>query len=146
MAEACGCGDCGAHEGQIHEYGCDMERCPFCGGQLITCDCCYYHVLGIRVDYSHPTCGLPLETFENGLTGAQRIEWIRILEEKGRIPYISYPIVCARCGALWPDLFMVPNEEWDRYIQMNQRRSVLCRDCYETIKSLIDTKGGTNER
>jgi hypothetical protein len=35
------CGDCHALEGQYHELGCDLERCPFCGGQLISCDCCY---------------------------------------------------------------------------------------------------------
>ncbi len=25
--------------GNIHHYGCDMERCPRCGNQLISCDC-----------------------------------------------------------------------------------------------------------
>ncbi len=33
------CHDCGAKEGEIHMWGCDMEECPFCGGQLISCDC-----------------------------------------------------------------------------------------------------------
>ena len=33
------CGDCGIKHGGIHHYGCDVERCPKCGGQLITCDC-----------------------------------------------------------------------------------------------------------
>lgn len=33
------CHDCGVEEGQIHKWGCDMERCPMCGGQLITCQC-----------------------------------------------------------------------------------------------------------
>ncbi len=32
------CHDCGAHPGHFHHPGCDMERCPWCGGQLITCD------------------------------------------------------------------------------------------------------------
>ena len=35
------CGDCQALEGEYHELSCDLERCPFCGGQLISCDCCY---------------------------------------------------------------------------------------------------------
>lgn len=37
------CGDCGAKEGHYHHCGCDIERCPFCGGQLISCSCdCLY--------------------------------------------------------------------------------------------------------
>ena len=35
------CHDCGAKEGELHKYGCDMERCPFCGGQLFSCNCAY---------------------------------------------------------------------------------------------------------
>jgi len=33
------CHDCAAKYGQYHHYGCDMERCPKCGGQLISCGC-----------------------------------------------------------------------------------------------------------
>ena len=29
------CHDCGAHIGEYHHPGCDMERCPKCGGQMI---------------------------------------------------------------------------------------------------------------
>lgn len=31
------CHDCGAAPGQLHHARCDVERCPICGGQLITC-------------------------------------------------------------------------------------------------------------
>lgn len=33
------CGDCWAKVGHYHHWGCDCERCPVCGGQLIGCDC-----------------------------------------------------------------------------------------------------------
>jgi hypothetical protein len=33
------CGDCGTKEGEYHHIGCDIEVCPKCGFQLITCDC-----------------------------------------------------------------------------------------------------------
>ena len=31
------CGDCNADPGQIHHVGCDIERCPGCGGQMLGC-------------------------------------------------------------------------------------------------------------
>ena len=35
------CHDCGIvnKKGNTHHFGCDMERCPKCKGQLISCDC-----------------------------------------------------------------------------------------------------------
>ncbi len=35
------CGDCGCKIGGYHHPGCDIETCPNCGGQLITCGCVY---------------------------------------------------------------------------------------------------------
>lgn len=35
------CHDCGIlnKKGNIHHYGCDIERCPACKGQLLSCIC-----------------------------------------------------------------------------------------------------------
>ena len=33
------CHDCAVVPGELHVPGCDMERCPVCRGQVITCGC-----------------------------------------------------------------------------------------------------------
>lgn len=35
------CHDCNIENqvGNLHHFGCDMEKCPKCGSQLIGCDC-----------------------------------------------------------------------------------------------------------
>lgn len=35
------CGDCAAIRGEFHVPGCDLERCPACRGQAISCGCAY---------------------------------------------------------------------------------------------------------
>jgi len=86
--------------------------------------------------------GVPCENFQkinDSWLNIQRERWLAVLKKKGRVPFIWYPNVCARCGKLGPLLFMVPKEEWNRYVQPDVRDKVLCRACYDEIKALIDT-------
>lgn len=52
-----------------------------------------------------------------------------------RHPYIHYPNVCARCGKPNPEIFTVPNKDWKRYVQRDYWDRIICRECYNEIKS-----------
>lgn len=132
------CHDCRAEEGAVHDFGCDMERCPFCGHQLISCGCIYDH-LGYEQDSSDPYYGLGNEVFENGPSSEEEERFLNILEAKGRIPYIIYPVICGKCGKLWPEFFKVSPEEWERYIEPEMRREVICWECYVKIRAAVDS-------
>lgn len=144
------CGDCGVFEGQYHVPGCDTEVCPFCGGQLISCGCSYKHFypdtydtqIGSNFEPVKEFFGLPEEVYTNGHTEKQKVEWDRILKEKGLIPFIRYPNICARCGKLWPDMYRVPDEDWQIYVEPSERHKMLCEDCFHWIKKVIDSNVG----
>jgi hypothetical protein len=64
------CPSCHVATGELHELGCPVELCPWCGGQLVYCGC-RYDRLGIDA----------LESEED------LIRFEEILNEQGRIPY-----------------------------------------------------------
>jgi hypothetical protein len=40
-AERGPCHDCAVTKGQLHVPGCDVEQCPLCLGQSLSCECPY---------------------------------------------------------------------------------------------------------
>jgi len=65
---------------------------------------------------------------------------------KKRVPFILYPNLCAKCGTLWPEMFMVPDEEWERYIEPRMRGKMLCEACYTQIKEWVDGPGEHDDK
>ena len=129
------CGDCGCHEGQLHEYGCDQERCPHCGGQLISCECSL-KLNGYKVDPKKKYWGLPKNVYENGLPHDQQENYEMQIVKKGRIPHIFYPICCRRCLVVAPKFFHA--DDWTKVIPKELQDKILCKRCYNKIKEWMN--------
>jgi hypothetical protein len=100
------CGDCDAKPGELHQDGCDVERCCLCGGQSISCPC-VYEINGMdpsTLEFEHPSI------FVEGPT--EEMHWKRVEEEDkygGRLPWTGeWPGVdaCREFGlyCFWADL------------------------------------------
>ena len=66
------CPICGTSDGELHAFGCPVEVCPWCEGQLTNCECRF------------------TRTGRNDFTSESHVqELLDLLEEEGRIPFDS---------------------------------------------------------
>lgn len=94
------CGDCGVAPGALHHPGCDMEQCPRCSGQSISCNC-VYEINGIDVDTMmeelHPdiyTQGATDEMYEkwDAEWGDKRVRWTGV--SAGHVECLKLGLFC----------------------------------------------------
>jgi len=113
------CYDCNVGPGMHHHPGCDLERCPRCGGQMIGCDC-------------HPLAALDARSFlllaigsdqYNDAIGKGRIQIVLHQE-----PLIDYDAVDFAAAGAWEQVSAQADEraekiiaDLDAVIQIGQR-------------------------
>jgi hypothetical protein len=72
------CPGCSVHTSGYHQVGCDIEQCPYCGGQLISCDCGGKPPLDDR---------MPWSGVWPGVTECREFGWYaRLVPGKGWLP------------------------------------------------------------
>jgi hypothetical protein len=131
--------ECGVEEGQLHVFGCHFELCPFCEGMFGSeCECAY-DFLGLRSRSNPPEqVWLSKPVYEGGLTPEQEQRWLEILSARGRLPFVSAPLMCGRCGRLWPGMFVVQDAAWEYYAGPTLRKAMLCEPCFHDLRQKID--------
>ena len=78
------CHDCGAGIGALHDRFCSVERCPFCSGQLSSCECIY-----TVLELSDAECDIVGDYEDDSVDPLKSIvsRWVSALDDAGRVPY-----------------------------------------------------------
>lgn len=87
------CHDCNIVNaaGNYHHWGCDIERCPKCGQQLISCDCFHGMSLKLTADVNH---GGPMEDIKKPIKGRAEMD----AEKEKTIRENPKHLKCEHCG------------------------------------------------
>ena len=138
------CHDCGVLEGEIHWFGCDMETCPWCGGQLLGCPCVGKQLKLHKddTDWIHHI----MTKFPSRHNSEEWLRFSKIMDDKGRIPYIILPSHCVRCGVAWPDHFKLSDDEWKSYMGDHEQKRIICLDCWRMLKGWVDENRGIDKK
>jgi hypothetical protein len=84
------CGDCGVIRGGWHHPGCDLQGCPACGRQLLSCGCQFDED---QFDTSYPI-GEPLGVDGNGLlTERMVVGEDEVIIHRGDVPETDITVV-----------------------------------------------------
>lgn len=86
---------------------------------------------------SCPGCGV-----EEGQLHKEGCDLASTGDDGRRLPFITYPVFCAKCGAANPTRFKVPDEVWAYYIEPRARGFVICRQCFDYIRHVTDAHQG----
>jgi Zn-finger nucleic acid-binding protein len=100
------CPDCGTPVGQLHRPGCDVEQCPRCGGQALSCGCRYQVMIETGSDIGAFGRGEPeaTETVMKAIAreiDAKRLSWMG--EWPGKADCREFGLWCRWPGGDWPN-------------------------------------------
>jgi hypothetical protein len=91
------CDDCETENGQLHDLFCTRERCPFCKGQLASCDC-LPEVLKLNEEERRAVD----EYVDDEVEPLKSImaRWKSALDKKGRVPFRTTPLTVDADGLI----------------------------------------------
>jgi len=99
------CHDCDVKVGELHVLGCDMERCPICGNQLITCDKSHFDMVE---QGKHPRIPYIQRLVQCDVCGELSPYFFNVPDEewdKYVIPPLQEEVLCIDCYCAMKELF-----------------------------------------